>query len=164
MRPTDDAILDVLPALRRYARSLSRHHADAEDLLQDSVEMALSRSSSWRGDNLRAWIVAVMTNLHRNRHRRRGLFSRFVAEQQALANVPADDAFERGRLAAALDALSPDERAVLMLVVIEGYRYAEVAEMLRIPIGTVMSRLSRARSKLSEQWQGENVVDFRRSS
>lgn len=158
----EDRIVELIPTLRRYAASLARNRADAEDLLQDSVETALAQGRTWRGDNLRGWISTIMTNLYRNQWRR-GATRMEVMRSQAIIDQPAGpDGFERQQLAAALNRLDPDQRAVLMLVVVEGYSYAEVAEMLSVPLGTVMSRLSRARRRLAEDLAGGNVIEMRR--
>jgi RNA polymerase sigma-70 factor (ECF subfamily) len=159
-------LLAVLPRLRRYARSLTRNGDDAEDLVQDCVEKAFARRATWRGDNLQGWLMTILTNLNRNRARGLGRMPAFVEIDET--NEPASDAPERDplqsdRLAAALNRLDPDQRAVLMLVVVEGYRYAEVAAMLAIPTGTVMSRLSRARRNLASALEAGNVVELRRS-
>lgn len=162
MKRFEDDLVELIPSLRRYASSLTRSRADAEDLLQDAVETALARSRSWRGGNLRGWAAAIMTNLYRNQWRRRKTFED-VARSQAIVGEPATpDGFERQRLIAALDRLDADQRTVLMLVVVEGFSYAEVAAMLEIPSGTVMSRLSRARRRLAGELAGDNVIELRR--
>ena len=106
-----------------------------------------------------------MTNLYRNRGRRdpgaAGRVEIGEAERIAASGQPADP-LERRRLEAAIDRLGPDNRAVLMLVVVEGYTYAEVAATLGIPIGTVMSRLSRSRAALAETLRSHNIVAFSR--
>lgn len=159
-------LLAALPRLRRYARSLSRDAAEAEDLLQDCLARALDRQETWRGENLGGWLATVMTNLYRNRGRTVAPIAAHADLSEAERVVGAEtaaDPLERRRLAAAIDALAPDSRAVLMLVVVEGYAYAEVAAMLDIPIGTVMSRLSRARATLAATLRAQNIVAFSRS-
>lgn len=162
--PFEREVLSLLPSLRRYSRSLTRSDPDGDDLLQDCVEKALMRRGQWRGVNLRAWMFTVMTNLYRNNRRyavRHPLQELDEADGVA-APENTGDPLERDRLAAALNSLPPDSRAVLMLVVIEGYSYQDVASMLEIPIGTVMSRLSRARQRLSERLTADNVIELRR--
>ncbi len=159
-------VLAVLPRLRRYARSLTRNGDDAEDLVQDCVEKAFARRATWRGDNLQGWLMTILTNLNRNRARGLGRMPAFVSIEDAgepEAAIPENDPLERDRLVAALNRIDPDQRAVLMLVVVEGYAYAEVAAMLGIPIGTVMSRLSRARRNLASALAAGNVVELRRN-
>ncbi len=157
-------VLALLPSLRRYSRSLTCSDSEGEDLLQDCIEKVLTRRSQWRGLNLRGWALSIMTNLYRNA-RRPGPRSMTVdleaAEQLATPETPADP-LERSRLEDALNSLSEENRAVLMLVVIEGYTYSEVAAALDIPIGTVMSRLSRARQRVAESMKADNVITLRR--
>ena len=160
-------VLELLPRLRRYARSLARDSADAEDLVQDCVEKAFSRRKTWRGDNLQGWLMTILTNLNRNRVRK-SAGSPALVDYDRADDLPDDrpqsDPLERDQLAAALNRLHPDQRAVLMLVVVEGYAYAEVAALLDIPVGTVMSRLSRARRTLATLLEGRNIVEFRRNT
>ena len=157
-------ILALLPALRRYARSLARSDAEGEDLLQDSLETALTRRGQWRGLNLRSWLLTIMTRRYRNGLRYRARHP--VTDIEEAMNVPAptalSDPLERRRLEAALNNLPEEQRAVLMLVVLEGCAYADVATILDIPVGTVMSRLARARQKISESMQTENIIPLRR--
>lgn len=154
-------VLALLPSLRRYSRSLTRSDSEGEDLLQDCIEKVLTRRAQWRGLNLRGWVLTIMTNLYRNARRPgpRGMTVDLEAAEQIAA--PADP-LERSRLEDALNSLSEENRAVLMLVVIEGYTYSEVAVALDIPIGTVMSRLSRARQRVAERMKADNVITLRR--
>lgn len=161
----EDGILALLPALRRYALSLSRNRQDAEDLVQDSLEAAFANLGAWRGANLRGWLLTIMTNMHRGRYRTLAGSVRHEAIDAAETVAAPDgavDPLERDHLLAAINLLPPEQRSVLMLVVIEGYAYAEVAGMLDIPIGTVMSRLSRARRAIAENLSGHNIVGLRR--
>jgi len=160
----EEDVLALMPALRRYSRSLVRSDPDGEDLLQDCVEKVLARRAQWRGVNLRAWAFTIMTNLSRNRHRHTALHPEVELDDTLglQAETQASDPLERSRLERALNGLSAENRSVLMLVVIEGYRYQDVAEMLAIPIGTVMSRLSRARHQLAEAMKDDNVISMRR--
>ncbi|MBP2558691.1 RNA polymerase sigma-70 factor (ECF subfamily) [Neorhizobium galegae] len=157
-------ILALLPSLRRYSRSLTRSDTESEDLLQDCVEKALVSRGQWRGANFKSWAYRIMTNLHLNARRsvaRRPSVGIEEAETLA-ASTSADDPLEKNRLVQALETLPKEARAVLMLVVVEGYAYQEVADMLEIPVGTVMSRLSRARQALREKMREENVIPLRR--
>lgn len=160
----DRDVLALVPALRRYSQSLSRSNADGEDLLQDCIEKVLSSRGQWRGINLSAWAYRIMTNLHRNGYRKSARWPSVDIDAVPDMAAPADDndPLERKRMRAALDALSPDNRAVLMLVVLEGHSYQEVAKLLDIPIGTVMSRLSRARKQLAERLRRDNIITLRR--
>ncbi len=167
MRKTEIKILGLLPLLRRYARSLSQNEADAEDLLQDCLEAAFTGQDRWRGDNLKSWLMTIMTNYIRYRYRRTRntpLTVDIDTADDIAAPQSERDPLERDILERAIDLLPEENRSVLMLIVIEGYSYAEVSEMLKIPIGTVMSRLSRARKKMTETLQGHNIIPLRRQS
>ncbi|NEI71171.1 sigma-70 family RNA polymerase sigma factor [Rhizobium lusitanum] len=157
-------VLALLPSLRRYSRSLTRSDADGEDLLQDCVEKVLTRRGQWRGLNLRGWVLTIMTNLYRNGRRQQA--NRSFVDIDENDHLPAaetdNDPLQRSRLELALNSLGEDYRVVLMLVVVEGYSYQDVADMLDIPIGTVMSRLSRARQKMTSLLSSDNVVTLRR--
>lgn len=157
-------VLALLPSLRRYSRSLTRSDTEGEDLLQDCVEKVLARRAQWRGMNMRAWALKIMTNLYRNDLRaapRRMTVDLDTAEHLASSDTPSDP-LARSRLEDALNSLSEENRAVLMLVVVEGCTYSEVAAALDIPIGTVMSRLSRARQRIAERMNADNVIPLRR--
>ncbi|WP_435532348.1 RNA polymerase sigma factor [Rhizobium aquaticum] len=159
-------MLDLMPSLRRYARSLTRSDADGEDLLQDSLERALVKRGQWSGGSLKGWAFSIMTNLYRNetlRAARRRSLPLEEAETIASALPPPGDPLEQRRLAAAIDSLAPDFRAVLMLVVVESMSYREVANLLQIPEGTVMSRLARARAQIARFLDTDNVIPMRRS-
>ncbi|WP_404401046.1 RNA polymerase sigma factor [Pelagibacterium halotolerans] len=156
-----------LPALRRYAYGLTGDRDAAEDLFQASVARALEQQRSWRGVNLRGWLFTIMTNLNRNtlRSGRRAPQSvplegapAVAADGDGIDGVP--DPLLQRRLLAALETLSPDMRAVLLLIVLEGYSYGEVAGILEIPMGTVMSRLSRARRGLAAALRQDNIVSM----
>lgn len=163
----EQQLLTSLPSLRRYARALSYSAHDAEDLLQDSLERAFTKRESWKGGSIKAWTMTIMTNLYKNNLRKAGSKPPHVELDDAPASdlaEPEVNIHEQQQLKKAIAALHPDQRAVLMLVTLEGYSYEEVASMLKIPAGTVMSRLSRARSNLSSLMSGNNIVSFRRPS
>src|SRR3954468_16928052 len=139
-----------IPALRRYAWALLRDGDAADDLVQDCLERALARWRLRRRDgNLRAWLFTIQRNLFLSglrRGRRRGP----DVDINALAAVPSAEASQDSELMrrdvlAELDALSEEQRSVLLLVAVEDFSYAETARILGVPLGTVMSRLSRAR-------------------
>lgn len=158
-------LLALLPIMRRYSRSLAKSDAEGEDLLQDCVARALARRGQWRGLNLRGWILTMMTNLYRNgyKSRTRVRYETLDAAENVSSSPEEADPFQLELLENAINTLPEDNRAVLMLVVVEGYSYGEAATMLDIPVGTVMSRLSRARQRLAEHMSGANVVTLRRS-
>jgi RNA polymerase sigma factor (sigma-70 family) len=155
--PPRDALLTWLPRLRRYARALARDRDDADDLVQDTLERAWARSSLWPdvGD-MRAWLFSVMHNLHLDGRRRHRL--ELLADDGTPPDVPVA-ATQGDRLAvrdlqAALDRLPHEQKAVILLVALEDMTYAEVADTLGVPIGTVMSRLSRGRDRLRTLMDG----------
>jgi RNA polymerase sigma-70 factor (ECF subfamily) len=143
-----------IPALRRYARVLAGDPARADDLVQDCLERALSRRHLWRRPgNLRGWLFTIMHNVHVNHVRaaRRAP----IAEGADPADHAVRDADQIEKVAAAevaraIELLPYDQRQVLALVAIEGMRYEEAAALLEVPVGTIMSRLSRARARLRE--------------
>jgi RNA polymerase sigma-70 factor (ECF subfamily) len=160
----ENQVLSLVPSLRRYSRSLAKSDSDGEDLLQDCVEKVLVRRSQWRGINLRAWAFTIMTNLYRDRHRRSSQHPSVEFDETLglTAEDVSGDPLEKTRLQQALNALTPEFRSVLMLVVVEGYAYQDVADLLSIPIGTVMSRLSRARRQMAKHLAEDNIVTLRR--
>lgn len=155
MHDLEPLIVEQIPRLRRYARALIRgDHSRADDLVQDSLERAWSRWHLWRrGSDLRAWLFTIMHNVYVNDLRRYRDGPGFVCLSSEHDNIASEAArIEEGLvlddLQTAIAALPPDQRAVLLLVSLEGLRYEQVADVLSIPQGTVMSRLSRARQQL----------------
>ena len=146
------AILAELPRLRRYARAMLGDRAAADDLVQDTLERAWSRIGQWRaGSDLRAWLFGIMHNLRVDQLRRNGLPTTSLDEEE-VAEVPVrptqSDLLEVMDLESALRQLPDEQREVLLLVALEEMSYADIAASLGIPIGTVMSRLSRGRERL----------------
>lgn len=154
MQDAIDLIEPNIPALRRYAYALLRHHGDADDLVQDCLERAISRWGQRRAEaDVRTWLFSILHNLAISRFRRAARRGASVALEHApstyLAVAPAqEDVIRHGELLRALARLPEDQRSVLLLVSVEDLSYADAAEVLRVPIGTVMSRLSRAREAL----------------
>lgn len=142
-----------IPALRRYARLLTGDAARADDLVQDTLERACVKWSLWQpGSVLRSWLLSLMHNLHLNhlrdwRHDDGHAGMDDVAEP---AHDPTAQTAVRLDLQQALAELPGPMKEVLLLVTVEEYTYAEVARMLGVPVGTVMSRLHRARERLRE--------------
>ena len=154
------ALVEHIPRLRRYARALTGDAWAADDLVQDTLERACGKWRLWVvGSNLRAWLFTLMHNLFANQLRRSAQQMR-AGLQVDLDDVGHELAAPAGAHEVALDLqrclmrLPEDQRAVLLLVTLEDMPYAEVAGVLRIPVGTVMSRLSRARSRLRELMDG----------
>jgi RNA polymerase sigma-70 factor (ECF subfamily) len=145
-------LVQHMPRLRRYARALTGDRARADDLVQDTLERALAKLHLWRpGSDLRAWLFTVMHNVHVNQRRAQGDHVMVDAETVEIPVRPTQtDAIELRDLSEMLARLPEAQREVLLLVALEGMAYEEVARTLGIPIGTVMSRLSRARERLRE--------------
>ena len=149
-------IVELIPRLRRYARALVRDRARADDLVQDTLERAWNKFHLWRpGSDLRAWLFTVMHNVHVNQVRASRDHAQFDEEAHGSGVAGTQGAgLEIRDLEAALAALPIEQREVLLLIAIEDMSYAEVAQALGIPIGTVMSRLSRGREKLRAVMHG----------
>lgn len=145
-------IEEQIPRLRRYARALTGDRSSADDLVQDTLERALSRFHLWRhGSDLRAWLFTIMHNIFINQARTR-LRQRHESLEATAAldamQAPDPDWLQLRDLDSALAQLPHEQRTVLLLVGLEQFTYEEAAQVLKIPIGTVMSRLSRGRERL----------------
>lgn len=145
----------TVPALRRYARALTRDRETADDLVQDTLVRALRSEHLFEGDDVRGWLYTILTNLNRNR-------LRALARRPALMPIDENDAPdfagpESGSrdITRALALLAAEQRETLLLVVLEGLSYREVAAVQAVPIGTVMSRLARARQQIKAYLDGE---------
>ena len=152
-------LVAAIPRLRRYARVLTGDASRADDLVQDTLARAWEKRRLWRtGSDLRAWLFTIMHNVHVNQ---------LALARRDAANVSIDadpgnaawqlpvranqlDRIELLELVQQIGRLSPDQREVLLLAAVEELRYEEIASVLSVPIGTVMSRLSRARDKLRQ--------------
>jgi RNA polymerase sigma-70 factor (ECF subfamily) len=144
-----------IPALRRYGRALTRDAEAADDLVQDTLVRALRSEHLFYGGDIRAWLFTILTNLNRNR-------LRSLARRPSTAQLGDDDAADLagpeagGRdIERALALLVDEQRQALLLVTLEGLSYREVAEVQGVPIGTVMSRLARARAQVRSYLDGE---------
>jgi RNA polymerase sigma factor (sigma-70 family) len=151
-------LTDHLPRLRRYARALTGDAAAADDLVQDTLERALSRVRLFRtGTRHDAWLLAIMHNLFVSQVRQyvaHPFTTSFDESDAAVRGTEADQLAVRD-LDRALSQLSPEHRSVLLLISLEEISYEEAARVLNIPVGTVMSRLSRARDHLREILAGQ---------
>jgi RNA polymerase sigma-70 factor (ECF subfamily) len=144
----------AVPALRRYARALTHDAELADDLVQDTLVRALRSEHLFHGGDVRSWLYTILTNLNRNR-------LRSLARRPAHTPIDDNDAPDMagpeagGRdIERALATLVDDQRSALLLVVLEGLTYREVAEIQGVPIGTVMSRLARARMQIKTYLDG----------
>lgn len=160
----DDLITQIepmIPAFRRYARALLRDTTQADDLVQDCLERIIGRWSQRRdADETRQWAFAILHNLAVDALRRRArrgvhLALEDVEEHEMAVRGNQEDRLIHEEIVRALDALPPEQRSVVLLVSIEDMSYAEAAKALGIPVGTVMSRLSRGRERLQRALDGE---------
>jgi RNA polymerase sigma-70 factor (ECF subfamily) len=145
----------TVPALRRYARALTRDAELADDLVQDTLVRALRSEHLFNGGEIRSWLFTILTNLNRNRLRSlaRRPFTAALEDGDAI-DLAGPEAGGRD-IGRALDLLADDQRQALLLVVLEGFSYREVADVQGVPIGTVMSRLARAREQIKAYLDGE---------
>ena len=145
-------LLGLLPRLRGHALALTGAPDRADDLLQDTCERALTRWRQWNGSGpLAAWLLRVMHNRWRDRLRAEAVRATDPLPEYgpALADPPrAEDRTELEQTLVAIDGLAPEQRATLLLVSVEGLSYREAAQVMEVPVGTVRSRISRARSAL----------------
>ena len=148
-------LTQLLPRLRRFAHSLSRNSADADDLAQATVERALRSRDQWEpGSRLDSWLYRIMRNLWIDTARARTRKQRHEAPEEAAIAVGVDPrdamdaSLELTRAMAAMEQLPDEQREVVALILVEGFGYREVSEMLDLPIGTVSSRLVRGRTAL----------------
>lgn len=147
-----------IPRLRRYARALVRDPHYADDLVQDTLERACAKWHLWKsGSNLRAWLFTMMHHIFLNQLKGNASLSRLIGLDEA-GEIAGPASSEPGMalrdLECALMRLSIEQRQVLLLIGLEDLKYAEVAKILEIPIGTVMSRLARARERLQQLLEG----------
>lgn len=153
MSEFDRLLEDEIPRLRRYARALTRDALRADDLVQDTLVRALTKQHLWQpGTNLRAWLFTLMHNQFVNDSRRSNRERATIDVDDVAASLIAvtDPTASRQlhELERALGELPIEQREVILLVGLEGMRYDDAAEVLAVPIGTVRSRLSRARESL----------------
>ena len=162
MRARPD-LIEHLPRLRRYARALTGDVNRADDLVQDTLERALAKLDLWQpGSDLRAWLFTLMHNLFVNQIRVR-------RPQETVMEDALDEPVSGGQMEAlaardihaALARLPEEQREVLLLVGLEQFGYAEAAQVLGVPTGTVMSRLSRARERMRQMLAGETAVKLK---
>jgi RNA polymerase sigma-70 factor (ECF subfamily) len=149
-----DNVEAMIPALRRYARALTRDADIADDLVQDTLVRALRSERLFLGGDLRSWLYTILTNLNRNRRRSLARRPQFIELLDTSTEASGTEAEGRD-IARALAGLVEDQRSVLLLVMLEGLSYREVAEIQGVPIGTVMSRLARARAHVKQSLDGE---------
>ncbi len=147
-----DDIAALLPRLRRFGRTLARNSEDADDLVQIAVERALTHSHQWQpGTRLDSWMFRIMQNAWIDESRARARRQQTFVEEEAGENVgvsPNEAQMDAIAVRKAVAQLNDEQRAVVGLVLVEGLPYKEAADVLGIPIGTLTSRLARARETL----------------
>lgn len=155
-----EGLTELLPRLRRLARTLAGHVHDADDLVQVALERALARADQWRPDSrLDAWVFGILRNAWLDEVRARGRWQRVLAPEEAgepVGEASIERQAEAMSVAAAMARLPEEQREVVALVLVEGLSYRETAGLLEVPVGTVTSRLARARATL-QTLLGENA-------
>lgn len=159
MNETKQKIIELIPNLRRYARALMKDKEEADDLVQDTLVRALNKLNLWeRESNLRAWIFTIMHNIFINKikkKQRSGMHYDITNFADQLYHPDSNNGvLELNDCIRSLTALPPSQREVILLITLEGLSYSETSMILGIPIGTVMSRLSRARKHLIISMKG----------
>lgn len=149
-----------IPRLRRYARALMRDKDRADDLVQDSILHGLEKLHLYqRGTNLRAWLFTIMHNRYVNSVRRSARRGQAIDVEKVQLATPASQVstLELRDLDRAIASLPEDQRTILLLIGLEGMKYEEVALVCNVPVGTVRSRMSRARQALRQMLQREEL-------
>jgi len=158
--------LALIPNLRRYAHVLCRSVGtiDPDDLVQECLARGISKFHLWqRGTNLRAWLFAIMHNLYVNMIQKSIRETHKLSELSPVEFETSTDGqkCEMSEIEEALEKLASDQKSIILLVTLEGLSYQEVAEVLDVPVGTVMSRLSRARQQLKNTLFGSTADNVR---
>jgi RNA polymerase sigma factor (sigma-70 family) len=151
----EDQLAGLLPRLRRFAHALSRNFADADDLVQATVERALRSKAQWQpGTRLDSWLYRIMRNLWIDTARARSRKEKHEAPAEEAdwvgedPRASMDASVDLKRIMSAMQRLPEEQREVVAMILIEGFGYRETAELLNLPIGTVSSRLVRGRTAL----------------
>ena len=164
-----DQLIALLPRLRRFARGLTGSVTAADDLVQSACERALSRSHQFQeGTRFDSWLFRIMQTIWIDQLRARGV--RKEEPEDAAAQIGTDlparmieARIRLGEVRAALNTIPPEQRAALLLVTVEGLSYKEAAQIAKVPVGTIMSRLARARVALEARLGIGTGSDHRRS-
>jgi RNA polymerase sigma factor (sigma-70 family) len=147
-----DDLVGLLPRLRRFARLITGHREDADDLVQIAIERALTRAGQWQaGTRLDSWMFKIMKNAWIDEVRARVRRNEVFAPEEAGEHIGVSTTSQQiDRLAVeqAMSRLNDDQRLAIGLVLVEGLAYKEAAEVLEIPIGTLTSRIARGREAL----------------
>lgn len=150
-----EQVLPYIPNLRRYARALVGDRDAADDLVQDTLERAVRKFHLWRPGDLRAWLFSVMHNVFVNQLKARRISPSAEVDENLAGTSNTAAVTDIRDLERGIAKLPAEQREVLLMVGLEDMSYAEVSRALGVPMGTVMSRLSRAREKLRRHMDGE---------
>ena len=150
-----EQVLPYIPNLRRYARALVGDRDSADDLVQDTLERAVRKFHLWRPGDLRAWLFSIMHNVFVNQLKARRISPTEEVDENLAAPGNPVSSMDLRDIERALAKLPAEQREVLLLVGLEEMSYEQVSRALGVPMGTVMSRLSRAREKLRRYLDGE---------
>ncbi len=159
---TDNQLITAMPRLKKFAWKLTRNDANADDLLQSTVLRAMEKKHLFQeGSNVFSWSSKIMYNLFVTDYRRKVKFeSQYDPEpylEKKKANVDHDDMMMMQEVGEAMKQLSDEHREILIMVTVQGMKYDEASEKLNIPVGTVRSRLSRARNILMDLLENDKV-------
>jgi RNA polymerase sigma-70 factor (ECF subfamily) len=152
-----ELIVPFIPNLRRYARALVGDRDGADDLVQDTLERAVRKFHLWRPGDLRAWLFSIMHNVFINQLKARKIAPDVELDDNFAAPVPLVTGTDVLDLQRAMLTLAPEQREVVLLIALEDMSYADVSHALGIPMGTVMSRLSRGRERLRRAMDGDTT-------
>lgn len=171
-RAFEERVVPELDVLLRVATSLTRNVAEAEDLVQDTLLRAYRAIDRFDGRHPRAWLLTILRNAHKNRGRRRPDLMRDpdtatrrmeAAEPGVSAETTAMDRRFDGAVEEAFERLPSKMRAIVELVDLDGLSYREAADVLGVPVGTVMSRLHRARKRIRRRLETVGYAERRRT-
>ena len=163
-----DELSDHIESLRRYAFVLCRNHHDADDLVQETLVKAIASANTYNPDKkLRIWLFAILHNTFVSskrqfaRRTRAAAFLDGLAEEEAATPPPQEKTLEARHTVRMMARLTTDQQAALSLIALEGMAYEEAAEVLDIPVGTLMSRLARGREALRKMMQSKGEARFK---
>jgi len=162
---TDNQLINEMDRLSKFAMRLTRNTADSEDLLQNTILRAFEKKHLFKeGSNVFSWSSKIMYNLFVSDYRRKVKFTSQYDPEPYIANesidAKQDDQIMVQEVGEAMKLLSHEHQEILMMICIQGMQYEETAQALNIPVGTVRSRLSRARSLLAESLDGSTDTGF----
>ncbi len=165
MKSFESSLVQCIPRLRRYARALTNNPYDSDELVQDTLERALKKKKLWREESeLRPWLFTIMHNILINKVRRDSITPPMQELNETIEDVstPPDSVWVIRELKSSIKNLPDDQKQVFLLISLEEFSYEETAKILNIPIGTVMSRLHRAREYLRQRMNTSNNSQLRR--